>query len=271
MPKCDSIIMSLDSSAAHLSDSIAMIDSISVSDSILADTFKTIVKIPRGHVGFILPSHPQNESWVFVSLTVLFLLFVFSSTRSGGLISETIKTFFQVKERSSIFSKTTISDFRVRFFMVMFTIGVASLLSYLILYDPATSFELSKYGLFFAATIIFVIAKLVFLNLAGFVFIDVKNLKMLKESYFDIIALLGISLFPLLIFYIYSSPAFNNATEIISYVVVAIGYVLLTIKLFQIFLHKLVATFYILLYLCTLEFLPLMALFWVYNYIILAV
>jgi hypothetical protein len=42
----------------------------------------------------------------------------------------------------------------------------------------------------------------------------------------------------------------------------------MTIKLFRIFLHKILAFFHLLLYLCTLEILPLIGMFQLYKFII---
>ena len=249
-------------------DSLAMIDSIKTHDSLLNDTINRIISIPRGYLGKSIPSHPQSEHWVFGTLIVLFILLVLSSTRSTGFFSDTLKTYFQVKDRSSIFSKTTISDFRYRFFIILFSIGVIGLYAYLLLYIPNTDFTLLKYTYFLGITAAYFILKIGLLNLVGYVFTDTRNQKLVKDAYFDVILLLGVTLFPLLIINIYSDATLSNVTQFISLIVCTLALVLIIIKLMQIFLHKAVAIFYILLYLCTLEILPLIALCWVYTLIV---
>ena len=268
MNTLDSIQIASDTINTIKLDSLAKIDSIRVHDSILADSIKSIVAIPRGYLGKAIPSHPQTEQWVFGTLIILFILLVLSSTRSTALFTDTIKTFFQVKDRSSIFSKTTISDFRYRFFTILFSIGVISLYSYLLLYNPNTDFTLTKYSYFIGVTSAYFIIKLLLINLVGYVFTDSRNLKLVKESYFDVILLMGIALFPLMVIYIYSDATLNNSTQLISLIICVLSFLLIIAKLFQIFLHKVVATFYIMLYLCTLEILPLIALYWAYTVII---
>jgi hypothetical protein len=236
--------------------------------TMMFDSFKSLIHLPRGFEGLSIPSLPQTENWVFAVLIFLFFIFVLSLSQSYGTILETAKTFFQVKERSSIFSNTTINDFRHRFFLILFSTGVLSLYAYLITKGSTSVFTIKEYGYFLIATSLYLGLKSIIIDVLGYIFIDPNNLKMAKISYFNIISFLGITLFPLLIFDIYAPVYIQNAIRIISLIICLIGCILIIIKLFQIFLHKIVASFYILLYLCTLEFLPLIVLFRVYNLII---
>jgi hypothetical protein len=237
----------------------------------VADALITADKLPRGFVGIALPSLPQTEGWVFVTLLVLFLLFVLSISHSSGLLSETLKTFFQVKERSSIFTKRTINHFRFQFFLIIFSIGVLSLYAYILLHQAFTPFSLEIYSYFLAILLISIGIKSIVFDLIGYVFFDSMSLKIAKENYFNILSFLGITLFPLLIIHIYAPPTFYHLTEIISLIICLIACFLVVIKLFQIFFQKIVASFYIFLYLCTLEFLPLIAIYLVYQLIVLGV
>lgn len=238
-----------------------------VDSTMIFETIKSIVHVPHGFLGIPLPSLPQTENWVFSILIFLFFIFVFSISRSSGLILETVKTFFQLKERSSIFSKTTFNDFRFKFFLILFSIGVLSLYAYLIIHGSTSEFSIKEYGYFLVVTSLFFGIKSLLLDLLGYVFLDPKSLKMAKTSYFNILSFLGIVLFPFLILHIYMPGSLSYLIEIISLIICLIAFILIIIKLFQIFLHKTLASFYILLYLCTLEFLPLIALYRVYYLI----
>lgn len=238
-----------------------------IDSTFMFESVKAVAKFQSGFEGKLLPSLPQTENWVFIAILLLFFLFVFSVSQSSGLILETVRTFFQVKERSSIFSKVTINDFRFRFFLISFSTGVISLYAYVLLHNSSSPFDLREYLYFIVVTSIFFGIKALFIDLICYVFFDPRITKMAKNSYFNIISFLGIALFPLLISYIYMPVYLSNITETISLVICIIGCILIIIKLFQIFLHKTIASFYILLYLCTLEFLPLLALFKVYQLI----
>jgi len=251
-------------------DSLTRIDSIARMDSIqaVADSLKALALIPKGFLGIPHPSLPQTESWVFVILLLLFLLFIYSISRSAGQIAETVKSFLQVKERSSIFSKATVNDFRLSLLLTLFSIGVFSLYAYLLLSKTDTPFSIKTYGFVFLVTGLFMGLKSGLFNLLGYVFLSPLTLKMGRESYFNIIAILGVSLFPFLILRIYMPPHLYYITDTISLALCVGASILVIIKLFQIFFHKTVASFYILLYLCTLEILPLIILYRVYYLII---
>ena len=269
-------ILALNDSAKILPDSLAKIDSLARMDSIarldsiraVADSIKAIAQIPKGFPGIPHPSLPHTESWVFILLSVLFFLLIYSISGSTSIIGETVKTFFQVKERSSIFSKATVNDFRLRMYLIIFSIGVLSLYMYLIIFTPDNSFSMKEFGYFLIVTALFFGIKSLLIDLMGFVFLPHTTLKIAKDSYYNIVSILGIILFPLLILQIYIPNNLYRIPEISSLIIGIGACIAVIIKLFQIFFHKTVASFYILLYLCTLEILPLFFLYRVYKLII---
>lgn len=269
MLQADTIKLLGDTTKNPHGDSVAKFDSLTGIDSIqLLDTIQAIIQVPTGHVGKPHPPLPQTDSWVFGTLIILFFLLVFSISRSSGAISETVKTFFQSKERSSLFGKTTISNFRFRFFLIEFSIGVISLYAYLFFLPPNTAFSILNFGYFFLATTLFFGIKTVLFDLLGYVFFEPKRLKLAKESYFNILSLVGVVLFPIIIFQIYLPYNIESISHVLSLAIFVLSYIFIVIKLFQIFFNKIVASFYIMLYLCTLEFLPLFVLFLVYSLIV---
>ena len=250
-------------------DSVETVNSLARADSLhMVDSIRNVIRLTRGFVGIPHPSLPQTESWVFIFLVALFFLLVFSVSRSGSLIAETAKNFFQVKERSSIFNKATVNDFQIRLFIIIFSIGVISLYSYYLLHKSGTEFSILKFSIVLALTFAFFGLKSLLFDLLGYVFFDPSSIKMAKDSYFNILSLLSLIVFPLLIIQIYIPYNLHNITEIIGLIICVLSYILIIFKLFQIFFHKIIASFYILLYLCTLEFLPLIALYKVYQLII---
>ena len=221
-----------------------------------------------GFDGIFHPLLPQNANWVFCVLAVLLLLLIMSFSNASVFIAEDLKSYFQSSERPNLYKKTTLNDFRSQFLLIIFSIGVISLLAHLHLYKNSTNFELIDYGTLLGATVLFFIGKYIVLQVIGFVFVDPKVLSLAKFSYFNIISLLGIFLFPVLLLRIYAPINLHYSVDVMSIIICAMAYLLITIKLFQLFLHKIVAFFYILLYLCTLEFLPLFLLLKAYQLII---
>jgi hypothetical protein len=259
----------LTDTTTSLSDSLVKVDSLAASDSLrLVDSLKSIVQIPRGFIGMPHPSLPQTESWVFVILLTLFFLLIYSIARSYGLISDTIKTFFQVKERSSIFSNAAVNYSGFRILIILYAIGVLSFYVYLVMHKSNLPFSIKEYVFFLLVTGLFFVFKLLIFELIGYIFLTPVILKMLKDSYFNVVLFLSVVLFPLVFIQIYILDNFTQIIEIIGIFLILIAFILILIKLFQIFFRNILAIFYILLYLCTLEILPLIFLFKVYQLIV---
>ena len=233
------------------------------------ESFKpTVTKFASGFEGILHPLLPQSANWVFCILATLLLLLIISFSNASAFILEDIKSYFQGSERPNLYRKTTLSDFRAQFLLIIFSMGVISLFAQLHIYETSTDFNLIDYGYLFGITVIFFGIKYIVMQLIGFVFLNPKVLSLAKFSYFNIISLLGVFLFRLLALRIYAPINLHYSVDVMSIIACVIAYILITIKLFQLFLHKTVASFYILLYLCTLEFLPLFLLLKAYQLII---
>ena len=264
----DSLLYSTDS-LIELSDSLSYCDTTFTPDTIaVIDTIAILPKIPRGVEGKLHPSFSQNQNWTFIVLFVLFGIMIFSLARSSGLLLETIKSFFQVKERTSLFSKTTLKDFRFRIFLVLFSVGVFSLYAHVVNNPIGNDFQLTQFSYFFGITLLFFILKNFVFEIVGYVFLNFSELKVAKEIYFNIVSFLGLILFPLVVTRIYIEYNCIDTIDLLFVFSLVLSYLLLLIKIIQIFLHKILALFYILLYLCTLEILPLSVLFKVYKLLI---
>ncbi len=209
---------------------------------------------PRGFVGVPRPSLPYAESWIFVTFLIVFIVLVVS--RAVTVLMQGAKSFFQVKERISIFNKTTISDMRTRLLMVVYPILVLSLYTFLLFHKPSQDYNLINYGYFASLFFLFFVIKYFLITVVGYVFVDDKSAKMFKENYFQVLVFASFLLFPILVLRVYGPDFLVHATELISIGICVLSYSLIIFKLFQIFLDKTVVTFYIMLYLCTLEILP---------------
>jgi len=230
--------------------------------SVLHTTFEGFDGIPHS-------SLPQAENWVFCVLLGLFFLLIIAIRLYPSLISEHIRSIFRVKERSSIFSNPEGSDSRLRILYIVFAFCVISLYAYFILFESEYSdFTLLHYSHFFIATTVFFFIKYLFILLLNFIFFDTKTMKIAVKNYFDIIIFFSLALFILLILNIYCSPPLAEIVQIVSIIICLTTVILIALKLFQLFFSKLLDAFYILLYLCTLEILPILALFQAYKMLV---
>jgi len=253
-------IQSVKDTAISIADSINLNDSILLNDS-LSKIDTPIVNVIKTYTGIPHPSLPNTEIWVFATLILLFLILVFTFKRSSGWMSDTFRYFFKKKDRSSFFSKATISDFYSKSALLLFSLGVFSLYAYLQIFKPESGFHLYIYIFFFLVFLAYYLFKYLTIIILGYVFIEPAKLKKATEYYYNILTFLAISLFPLLFFQIYIHENYFFIIQTLSLIFTSTAFIVLIIKLFQIFFSKIVVSFYILLYLCTLEILPLFILY----------
>ena len=266
MPKADSLKSILDTVQKSSQDSLFMPDSVSVSDSIHTPTTQ-IIKF-NGFEGIMHPSLPATENWVFITLLLLLAISALMFVRSSGWVIESMRTFFTVKDRGSIFYKRTMSDFESRLFLVIFSIGVFSLYSYLIINPSGENFSVITFFKFLGITTGFFVLKYLIIKIIAYVFLHPTVQKQTTESYYNVLIYLGLVLFPLLIFQIYFLEDLKHYVKIASLILCLGASIVYTTKLFLIFFKNFATSFYLLLYLCTLEILPIVLLFYLYNFMI---
>ncbi len=231
-------------------DTVIAKDTIKDSIIIVQDTFAK-------EMGSLRNETFRSESWVFAVVLFLFLFFIFSFKKSFGWIKESISNFSRVKTRASLFSNATQSEYSSRHLLTVFSIGVLSLLIYILNrpFDSKIYFEI--YLMMFGAILFYIIIKHLIFNIIAYTFFEKEISKLVKEQFYLLFSFLGITLFPLLLARIYL-PDINHQTILIITLSIAFIYpLILVIKLMQIFSGKFLELFYILLYLCTLEIIPL--------------
>lgn len=215
-----------------------------------------------------IPQLPHNESWIFGLLFVFFIFFIFSLNRSYSWIEDTLKNITKVKTRNSIFSKTTAEEYQSRFLLVLFSVGVITLYLYLTFY-PTIIVNLKVYSWLFLSSLVFLFLKDMLTKMVAYTFLDKELLKIGAESFYNTLSFLGILLFPLLVLKIYFYDGLNvKLFDTLALIFTFSALFFLTIKYFQIFYRKILDFFHILLYLCTLEILPLIGMYQVYKWII---
>lgn len=214
-----------------------------------------------------IPQHPHNEGWIFGVIFLLFILFVFSINRSHNWIVDSLKNITKVRLRNSLFSKATIEESRSRFLLILFSAGVINL--YIYLYLSVSTPKLSVYLVLLLCSLLFLFLKHVITRLIAFTFLNYESFKSGYENFYKIFSFLGFLIFPLLILKIYAYNGMNIILfDIFAVIFTVSAFIFITIKLFQIFYSKLLDFFHLMLYLCTLEILPLIGMYYAYKWII---
>jgi hypothetical protein len=267
MPNNDTIsnfadtLQVLPDSLTRFNDSIQASENIAAPDTVVAEVL-------RGFEGIARATHPSSENWVFLIVLLQFVLLSFVFARSYGWLIGSVVSFFKVKERESLFSKTTIIDVQSRIILLLFALSVYSFLVLLLLMSNLNEFNIEAYGKIFAVSLLFLLFKYVISIIVGFVFTQPVDMKNARKGYADAFNLLAVTLYPFLLIRLYADIADFQYLRYFALVFVVLAILLFIIKLFQIFYQKIVTSFYILLYLCTLEIIPFVVLFQVYKLVI---
>jgi len=218
--------------------------------------------------GIAHTSNPHAEPWVFAVVLGLFLMLVVAFGRSPAWITESVKRMIRNRRDSGLFSGSTVHDFQTRLLLTIFSTAT----NILFLYSSNFSsqyFSFSIWMVLMLATGIFLIVKNWLVVLIAYVFMIEEEVKKARIYYFSIYSFLGICTYPLLILKLYLNN--TDIGIVLFYIVLIVAivlYLLFVALLFQIFYRKILDLFYILLYLCTLEILPLTGLFLAFRFIL---
>lgn len=247
----DTLIHTIDSvGSAYSPDSLAITDTL------------TAVKVvlPSGMEGIIHPSTPAHENWIFLVIAVLFFLLVLGIVQSAGVFTQSFKAFFSRKDSANLISPTA-NVVQFQLFITLFSIFVFALAGYELIFNHVERFQFKTFLFLSGAVACFYILKHLLFEIVGHTFFDSKVTRSFKNLYFGLLSSLAILLFPILILYTYQPASWHTPLVSLSLILVLLFYTTLIIKIFQIFYTKPVTLFYIFLYLCMLELLPILTLF----------
>jgi hypothetical protein len=228
----------------------------------------TLTYLNGSFAGKTLPYSFLNEDWVAATLFVLFILNTIAISSSHSFIFSGIRELFKRPTDNALSRKITFTELISRFLLLVNAISVLSLLIYTILSEGTTiSFQL--FLELSLVTTAFILLKYLILVLVAYVFVPRDLMRKSILSYFRIFMLAGLILYPVVVLKIYLlNGTADHFFNILAVVTIALLFILIAIKLFQIFYIKVLDFFYILLYLCTLEILPYAGLFQVYELLI---
>lgn len=200
-------------------------------------------------------SSPASESWVaWVMLLVLtLLLLVYKSQR--GMVLGAIRSMFDVKERDSMFTETSSAVF-ARLVLHLYRLIVIAFTVYLLTFVGGNFSFVVLLKLMLCVAVVGVV-KYLSARLLAYVYFDNRTLQLCLRQYGEMLTVVTVfALLPLML----SVTWFSLRPEVVL-VWAALLYILfivsIAIKLFRLFFNKIFACFYILLYLCTLELLPI--------------
>ncbi len=239
-----------------------------IDTTIYKDIQDSIVVSEDVFSGLTIPSTPQSEYWVFGVVLALFLFAIIALNRSTGWIMYTLKGLARPRKKDSSVFKSTIREYQSRLLLTICSTGVIVMLVYteFFLFPP---FSILNYLYLVAIVFAFLILRNLLAYLIGYVFILKESVRLAREQYYGVYSFLGLILFPIMLIRIYAtSGIIHDIAGFIAVFVGIVAYIVIVALLFQIFFKKILDLFYIMLYLCTLEILPLIGMIQAFKIII---
>lgn len=215
-----------------------------------------------------LPVVLYREDWVAALLFGLFIVIIFARLSSGQFFSSVIPSIFKRQQRKEIIFRNTFGDYISGFLYLLTTLLIIGLYIYTcIMENHPLSF--GNYLITVALTGAFLLFKYLSIQLVGYIFLNHEKTHIALSTYFSIINISGLLLFPVLVLKIYFiNGTFSPFFDSLALILAILTFLLLTIKIFQFFYNKKLDFVYILLYLCTLEIIPLSGMFQLYKLLI---
>lgn len=261
--------VSLTNLAQMRADSIHKSDSLKAVQLANVKKLHTSVKVKNisGHEGKFLPSFPQSESWVFVLFAFLLLLLVSGVRKSGGILLKDLRTFLKRKDNFYTHPTSTVNLIEFKLLFTLFFLLIFTFFVYALFYSSSAGFHFLIFLKLLGVTTLFFTLKILLAEFVGMVFFNIKQRKLYQESFLNLTIPFSILLFGLSVIMVYHPSEWIIPYHLIAIILISMFYILLLVKVFLIFYSKLLDFFYIFLYLCTLEILPLFILFRAYNLI----
>ena len=234
------------------------VDAVENADTVTVDTTTTTTISTRiGFEGIPIPKTLNNEGW----FAFLVLFFVFLLAFGWKKIQQDIGDFFTVKERGHLYPETsTTRDIRRRALAIFIAgIGISLFVYELAFGFRSGVFSISDFALILGGVFVFCLIKYLIILFLGGIF-DKSAIFIWVQSFLMLFFLCGIGLLFVSILLIYSNNNLIDTLIIAGFVWVGITLILALYKMIQIFFHKEYSIFYLLLYLCVLEIMPVLVL-----------
>ena len=202
------------------------------------------------------------QNWIFIIFLFCFLINVRVLGSRRKLVSTMFYSLFRKNERDSIFAEPIDNEFASKILLSIQTILLSSLIIYCILiHDTVMDFNTANNLLYiFAGTcliiLFFILIKFLLNTIFGNIFFSGDKVRLWNDTLFSILAVSGLILFIPTLFMFYIEGVYKICYYFVLFYLVIL--VILTIyKIYEIFFLRKGLFLYFILYLCTLEIMPL--------------
>lgn len=239
----DSILTATDSITK---DSLA-VDSFTFTHSPKVEPKREIIAID----GKEMPDTINNTWWFTPILLLLFLAYsVIIRDRKKAIFSE-LQSFIKPTTDGSIFGFQWLQNSKYKFFLS--ALGIVSVSLYLFL---ANSMSISSIWIFFLAVVIFVVGKNMMLSLLEYIYFQGADVASMSEAFMVMVRQAGLMITPAVLGLCFAPESYRTFFIYFGGFVIGIAILAFNIKLILNFLRGITSIFYLILYLCTLEVIP---------------
>ncbi|MBQ9217163.1 MAG: DUF4271 domain-containing protein [Muribaculaceae bacterium] len=211
---------------------------------------------PRGH------SLIHDTGSMMLLLASLFFLVV--SYRTGYKYLENLAhNMFSVRRRDSLFEAGTVNETQILSALIGLTCTMEGLLGYqaISLFNPSLSAGMHQsmwqyVGLFVVVALVFYLVQIVVYHLLGFIFSDRDSTRVWLDGFKASQSLLGLLLFPAVAVSLAAPQTVKGVLILASILYICTRFIFIC-KGFRIFYSNLLSLVYFILYLCSVEIVPL--------------
>ena len=218
------------------------------------------------------PASPRGHSLIHdtgaMSLLIAAVFFLVVSYRIGyKYIEQLAHNMFSVRRRESLFEDNTVNETQILSALILLSCTLQGLLAFQAIstYHPSLSLSLQQsttaYVLIFAGiALAFYLLQIVFYNLLGFIFADRDSTRVWLDGFKASQATLGLLLFPVAAVSL-AIPSTVKTMLIIAASLYICCRIVFISKGFRIFYSNLMSVVYLILYLCSVEIVPLVLIY----------
>lgn len=251
-------------------DSLASDSTTAISDSLLA-TRDSLANDSLGHdsLAFVpveepkvqreivsidgkeLPETINNAWWYTPAIFIIFLAYVIIIRDRKNAIFSELKSFVKPNTDGSIFGFQWLQNSKYKFFLS--SLGVITSSMYLFL---ANNKSISAIWLFFLAVTIFVVGKKMMLTLLEYIYFAGANVESMSGAFMVLVRQTGLMLIPSVLGLSFAPEEYRPFFIYFGIIIVGVAIFAFNLKVIINFLRGITSVFYLILYLCTLEVIP---------------
>lgn len=222
---------------------------------------KTTIALPAGRKGEPLSNTPLNDAGTMGLVMMVFFFLAISFRNGYKYIADIGHHMFSVRKRQNAFESHTVSETQVMLALLANTCLMIGILFYvgINLYFPNLNLPTHVFastGSLTLLTVLFMLSQFIIYNILGYVFArDSIDTKLWIDGFKSTQSLLGLMLFPI-VFIILLYPASTHLLLNCSVFLYFCMRFVFIYKGFRIFFNNLSSCVYFILYLCTVEIVP---------------